>query len=50
MPPDYLDYYLCRYVYHCPPSELDRQDLHRVLAHLTCMDVEHQVERARAGH
>lgn len=49
MPPEYFDYYLCKHVYHCLPSQLDAEDPSRLLAHLTCLDVENQIAKAR-GH
>ena len=33
-PEDLIDYTLCRYVYHCTPSELDEQDAERIERHL----------------
>lgn len=47
MPPEYLDLYLCRDVYHCPPDALDRQDPLRILTHLTCLSIEGQADRLR---
>lgn len=40
MPWEMIELYLCRDVYHCSPSELDRQDPARVFAHLEALDGE----------
>lgn len=41
-PAAYIEYVLCTQMYHCLPSELDREDYSRVADHLACMDVEAQ--------
>lgn len=47
-PPEYVELILCRDVYHCPPSELDRQDTARVEAHLVCLEWEAKAAKQRA--
>jgi hypothetical protein len=46
MPLEYLELVLCRDVYHCPPSQLP--PWHRIKKHLTIMEVEAQVQKARS--
>ncbi len=46
-PPEYVDLVLCRDVYHCPPSELDRQDASTVLAHLVCLSAEEDYRKRK---
>lgn len=42
-PPEYLEYVLCREVYHCLPSQLRAEPLENVLPHLIAMSVESRV-------
>jgi hypothetical protein len=39
-PPELVDLFLCRDVYHCLPGELDDQDWRRIQAHRVCLDME----------
>ena len=48
-PPEYLDLVLCRDVYHCTPSQLDREDGERVLMHIALLNAESKVKAARAA-
>jgi hypothetical protein len=47
-PPEYIELILCRDVYHCRPNDLDDVPLETVLDHLTCLDVEAEVQNSRA--
>jgi hypothetical protein len=42
-PIEWTEYFLCRYVYHCTPNELDRVEYRRTQDHLLCADVEARV-------
>ena len=46
-PPEYTDYILCTQVYHCLPSELDRQDTAIVRLHLEFWNTEQRVAEQR---
>ena len=52
-PEEYLDYKLCREVYHCPPDALEAQDARTVDLHLQfyLLDLAEQAkaERAHSG-
>lgn len=48
-PAEYIEFVLCRDVYHCRPSELRQEDLADILAHLTCLRVESDVQQIRQG-
>ena len=47
MPPEYIEHFFCREVWHCPPSVFRAQDPVDVLVALTIMGVEADV---RAAH
>lgn len=49
MPPELREYLLCRYIYHCTPSELDREDQERVMAHWICYQQDEIAANMRAG-
>lgn len=46
-PPEYIDYQLCRYVYHCLPSELDAEPWENVALHLEFMAQEARVNKPK---
>lgn len=46
-PEPYIDLLLCKEVYHCLPSALDREDPERIAEHLACLSVEAEVERIK---
>lgn len=48
MPLEYMELYLCREVYHCTPVELDKVPLPRILTHLTVLDIEAKMQKAKA--
>lgn len=39
-PIEYVALRLCRDVYHCLPSELKRERLDDIMAHLACLQIE----------
>lgn len=39
-PIEYVTLTLCRDVYHCLPSQLARESMSEIVAHLTCLRVE----------
>lgn len=43
LPQELLELILCRDVYHCTPPELAKVPLAKVMAHLTCIDMEQRV-------
>lgn len=45
-PPEYLESYLRRKVYHCTPQELRQIPLEDILIDLTCMRIEADVQAA----
>jgi hypothetical protein len=45
LPWEYVEMRLCRDVYHCLPSELDREDWGRVRMHMAMMEAETKVPR-----
>lgn len=47
MPPEALDAYLCEQ-YHCPPSEVDKQDPVRILQHLTVWRIRSESDEAKS--
>ncbi len=47
MPTEFIDYYLCRYVYRCLPSELDQEAEEDIEIQMLCMDVEARVKQMR---
>ena len=46
-PPEYIDYLLCRHVYHCLPSELDAEDAEAIALHLDFMEQEARVDKMK---
>ena len=40
-PDEYVDFELCQ-LYSCTPSELDEQDMERVLSHVICLDMKNK--------
>ncbi len=48
LPAEYLELYLCREIYHCTPVQLAEVPLPKILAHLTCLDVEAKVREAKS--
>ena len=46
-PKEYVILYLCR-LYHCTPSQLAKEDSNMVLAHLTCVKWEQEVDATEA--
>lgn len=49
VPEEWTEVQLCRDVYHCTPSDLDRQDYGRVLRHLALLSAEARVRSFQAG-
>lgn len=43
-PQDYVDLWLCRDIYKCPPDVLDRQNAVRVFKHLNIIQAEQDIE------
>jgi len=43
LPWEVIEYRLCRYVYHCLPSQLREQDWDDIQRHLAVMSVEEEV-------
>lgn len=54
MPWEYTEMVLCRDIYHCVPSQLDREDYERIMRHLdmynTEQDVKHKRQKAQDEH
>jgi len=46
-PLEYIELILCRDVYHCTPSELEKQYADVVNAHLVCLAAEAKVAKMR---
>jgi len=40
IPPEYIEYYLCRHVYGCLPSQLANEDYETVMLHLEFYNME----------
>jgi len=45
MPAEYMEFYLCRDVYGCTPSELRAQDPRDILRAITCLEAEAEVRK-----
>lgn len=50
LPWAYTELRLCRDVYHCTPSELDRQDADRIQMHIAIMNLEAEAEALHRQH
>lgn len=44
-PWEYVELVLCRDIYHCTPSELDQQDLERIMLHIDMMKLEEEIRQ-----
>lgn len=49
-PPELLDLFLCRDIYHCLPRDLDEQDADRITQHLQVMAAEGKARAMIAAH
>lgn len=47
MPWEYIELVLCRDIYHCKASELDKEDWGRMMEHLSMYNVEKDIENMR---
>ena len=47
-PPEYIDLFLCRDVFHCTPSELYDEDASVVQTFLDVLDAEGQYQKMKA--
>jgi len=48
-PPELQELWLCRDIYHCTPGELDEQDAETILAHIVCINGEHNARKAEVN-
>jgi hypothetical protein len=44
---EYIELYLCRDVYHCTPTDLDKIPYDTIRLHLEMIAIEHEVKEAR---
>lgn len=47
MPREYIEFILCRDVYHCTPSELDQEDAVKVEQHIRFLELEYEARQFR---
>jgi hypothetical protein len=47
MPRDYIEFRLCRDVYHCTPSQLADEDAATVELHIRFIELEYEAEQFR---
>jgi hypothetical protein len=46
-PLEYIELQLCRDVYHCLPWQLGQEKLPKVLQHMTCLQIEAEVNEIK---
>jgi hypothetical protein len=48
IPEEYTDLILCRDVYHCLPSELDKEDWQTIANHIAMIEAESKVHKMKS--
>jgi hypothetical protein len=48
MPWEYIEYVMCKDIYHCTPDEFRQQDIETVLLHLAFFNLENTVKNLDA--